>query len=211
MNTFLVCLITVLAMLPYCSIFEWTLHRFFMHRNFLGIFKYPYERHTVVHHHVFKADETYHLQKESDKETIPMAWWNCFVLAAVGTVIPLKVGLALGYPIAIPATAVCVIFAYYGVYESIHWCMHLPRPERKRLMERCVPFRWLNGHHILHHRYMGKNFNVVLPLADLCFGTLILRAKKVFAQPKPNELIPSVQPKGVATENSSKGPRFGLA
>jgi len=30
----------------------------------------------LVHHQTFKADHTYHLIHEEDKETIPMAWWK---------------------------------------------------------------------------------------------------------------------------------------
>ena len=59
----------------YASFFEWTLHRFVMHRP-VGKFDYAFKAHAIVHHHVFKADHTYHLINEKDKETIPMAWWN---------------------------------------------------------------------------------------------------------------------------------------
>ena len=81
--------------------------------------------------------------------------------------------------------------AYYATYEYIHWCMHLPR---KRFVERSGIFFRLNGHHLLHHRYMGKNFNVVFPLADLLLGTLVIRSQIKFAQPQ-GPFIPNVQPK----------------
>jgi sterol desaturase/sphingolipid hydroxylase (fatty acid hydroxylase superfamily) len=70
--------------------------------------------------------------------------------------------------------------------------MHLPK---KRHMERSGIFFRLNGHHLLHHRYMGKNFNVVLPLADLCCRTLLLRSRVAFAQAQ-GPAVPDVQPKG---------------
>ena len=38
-----------------------------------------------------------------------------------------------------------------------------------------------------------KNFNVVLPLADLCLGTLLLRARTHFAQAR-GPAVPDVQP-----------------
>jgi sterol desaturase/sphingolipid hydroxylase (fatty acid hydroxylase superfamily) len=62
-------------------------------------------------------------------------------------------------------------------------------------VERSGIFFRLNGHHLLHHRYMGKNFNVVLPLADLCLRTLLLRSKIAFAQAQ-GPSVPDVQPKG---------------
>jgi hypothetical protein len=42
---------------------------------------------------------------------------------------------------------------------------------------------------------MGKNFNVVLPLADLFLGTLLMRSKVAFAQAQ-GPAVPNVQPDG---------------
>jgi sterol desaturase/sphingolipid hydroxylase (fatty acid hydroxylase superfamily) len=70
--------------------------------------------------------------------------------------------------------------------------MHLPK---KRHVERSGIFFRLNGHHLLHHRYMRKNFNVVLPFADLCCGTLLMRSKVAFAQAQ-GQSVPDVQPGG---------------
>jgi sterol desaturase/sphingolipid hydroxylase (fatty acid hydroxylase superfamily) len=69
--------------------------------------------------------------------------------------------------------------------------MHLPKG---RHMERSGIFYRLNGHHLLHHRYMNKNFNVVLPLADLLLGTIRLRSKIGFLQPQ-GPSVPNVQPR----------------
>jgi sterol desaturase/sphingolipid hydroxylase (fatty acid hydroxylase superfamily) len=68
--------------------------------------------------------------------------------------------------------------------------MHLPKA---RKLEKSWLFYRLNGHHLLHHRYMHKNFNVVLPLADLLLGTLMLRSKIKFPQPQ-HDAVPDVQP-----------------
>ena len=170
------------------SFFEWALHKHVMHRPIWN-FRYAFQAHAVVHHQVFKADKTYHLQDEKDKETIPMAWWNGPVLILIG-VVPFALlswligqwGFAVGGMLAFGV--------YYGTYEYIHWCMHLPKARR---IEKPWWFRRLNGHHLLHHRYMHKNFNVVLPLADYFLGTLMLRAKKRFMQPQCAAL-PDVQP-----------------
>jgi sterol desaturase/sphingolipid hydroxylase (fatty acid hydroxylase superfamily) len=78
--------------------------------------------------------------------------------------------------------------------------MHLPR---KRHVERSGIFFRLNGHHLLHHRYMNRNFNVVLPLADLCFGTLLLRSKVHFKQAS-GPAVPNVQPKQPAMPSCAK-------
>lgn len=174
-----------------CSFFEWALHRFVMHKR-LTFFSYPFEKHAMVHHQIFKADETYHLIHEKDKHTIPMAWWNGPAMI-IGTMIPVALITFMlhSHWFVIPFAATLAMSAYYGAYEYMHWCMHLPR---KRNIERSGIFFRLNGHHLLHHRYMGKNFNVVFPLADLCLGTLRLRSKIKFRQ-ATGPSVPNVQPR----------------
>jgi hypothetical protein len=172
----------------YSSFFEWTLHRFVMHRA-VGSFDYAFKAHAVVHHGIFKADHTYHLIVEKDKKTIPMAWWNGPVLVLLTQIPFLLAAWATGRGALLIGSFISCA-AYYGVYEYIHWCMHLPK---KRNIERSGIYFRLNGHHLLHHRYMHKNFNVVLPLADLCLGTLLVRSKIRFAQPK-GPAVPNVQP-----------------
>jgi sterol desaturase/sphingolipid hydroxylase (fatty acid hydroxylase superfamily) len=131
---------------------------------------------------------------DDDKRTIPMAWWNGPVLVAVG-MLPFGLAALLSGQWGILAGATLACGGYYGAYEYMHWCMHLPR---KRHLERSGIFFRLNGHHLLHHRYMGKNFNVVLPLADLCLGTLLLRSKIHFKQAE-GPSVPNVQPKAPRT------------
>jgi hypothetical protein len=175
----------------FASLFEWTLHRYVMHRP-IGKFTYPFERHALIHHRIFKADETYHLITETDKHTIPMAWWNGPLLILVGQLpFALAAWLMGRWGFLCGSALACSL--YYGAYEYMHWCMHLPR---KRSVERSGIFFRLNGHHLLHHRYMHKNFNVVLPLADLCLGTLLLRSKVLFKQ-ATGPAVPNVQPKPI--------------
>ncbi len=171
------------------SFFEWTLHKYVMHRPVFN-FRYAFQAHAVVHHKVFKADDTYHLINESDKETIPMAWWNGPVLILIFSAPFGVISYFTGFW-GIYAGSIVAFSAYYGIYEYIHWCMHLPKARR---VEKPWWFRRLNGHHLLHHRYMHKNFNVVFPLADLCLGTLMIRSKIQFKQ-ATGPSVPCVQPK----------------
>jgi hypothetical protein len=190
--TLLIFLAIIVCKTAFLSFFEWTLHKYPMHRP-IGKFRYAFEAHATVHHQVFKFDNTYHLQRDEDKMTIPMAWWNGPLLVIL-TMIPEMIL----YPIIFDGwmlfwtlfTGVLLSGAYYGIYEYLHWCMHLPKARR---VEMSWLFYRLNGHHLLHHRYMHKNFNVVLPLADLCLGTLMLRAKTRFAQAR-GPSVPDVQP-----------------
>jgi len=178
------------------SFFEWTLHRYVMHKP-VGKFDYPFRAHAVVHHRVFKADHTYHLVDEKDRETIPMAWWNGPVLILIGQIPMLPLAWLAGHW-AVLVGSVIAVGGYYAVYEYLHWCMHLPK---KRHVERSGIFFRLNGHHLLHHRYMHKNFNVVLPLADFCMGTLLVRSKIKFAQAR-GPSVPDVQPLDTRTSDT---------
>lgn len=118
-----------------------------------------------------------------------MAWWNGPVLILLAS-LPAAAG-SLFIASWLPWLAITAAVAlYYAAYEYMHWCMHVPR---KRMVERNGIFFRLNGHHLLHHRYMGKNFNVVCPIADLLFGTLLLRSKVKFKQ-AVGPSLPDVQP-----------------
>lgn len=172
----------------YCSLFEWTLHKYVMHKP-LKFFRYPFVAHAVTHHGKFKSDYTYHLQDEADKHTVPMAWWNAPAIWVLHVPLVLGVQWLVGKPILWGFFTAMI--SYYAAYEYMHWCMHVPR---KRNIERSGIFFRLNGHHLLHHRYMGKNLNVVLPLADTLFGTLVRRSPIKFAQATGLSL-PNVQPR----------------
>ncbi len=177
-------ILTVFLLTLWCSICEWLLHRFIMHKPSFGL-RYAYNAHHKVHHVIFKADKSYHLQKKSDKNTIPMAWWNGVVIAFLSS-LPLTI-IGWKYFFINYVVALC----YYGVYETLHWYMHLPK---RRKIEYRNWYRKLNGHHILHHRYTNKNFNVVLPFADLIFGTLVKKSPVKFKQVKPSYCVPNLQP-----------------
>ena len=173
------------------SFFEWLMHRYVMHRP-VGSFDYAFRAHALTHHRVFKADDSYHLQDPKHLTTIPMAWWNGPVLIALLIVPFIVAGWFLGTS-AVMWGALIAGCAYYTAYETLHWCMHEPRGRR---VERTGIFFRLNGHHLLHHRYMRKNYNVVLPLADLCLGTLLRRSPMRFAQ-ATGPAVPDVQPRAV--------------
>ena len=185
------------SMVVYASFFEWAFHRFVMHKP-LRFFSYPFNTHAMVHHQIFRADHTYHVQKKEDEVEIPMAWWNGPALIAATS--PPFIIVAAFTSWWLLLGAIVAATAYYCTYEYLHWCMHKPK---KRVVERSGIFFRLNGHHLLHHRYMHKNFNVVCPLADLLLGTLILRSKVSFAQAE-GPSVPNVQPKAAHAEVERK-------
>ena len=67
-------ILTILGLILWCSICEWSIHKFVMHKPPFN-FTYAYNAHTKVHHSIYKADETYHAQDGDDGKKIPMAWW----------------------------------------------------------------------------------------------------------------------------------------
>jgi hypothetical protein len=159
-----------------------------MHKR-LPFFSYPFKAHAITHHGTFRYDVTYHLQRDEDRHTVPMAWWNAPAMWLLHVPLALGVQSLAGRPVMWGLLGSIVV--YYGLYEYIHWCMHVPA---KRNIERSGIFFRLNGHHLLHHRYMKKNLNVVMPLADLVLGTLITRSPLKFAQPTGRS-VPDVQPR----------------
>jgi sterol desaturase/sphingolipid hydroxylase (fatty acid hydroxylase superfamily) len=88
-------------------------------------------------------------------------------------------GAALpGIPFLATFAATCVI--YYIGYEGTHLLMHKPR---FGWLERSRPFQFIKRHHSIHHVRMNRNFNVLLPLADLVLGTLVLEMPPAEATP----------------------------
>src|SRR6185369_13034912 len=64
----------------------------------------------------------------------------------------------------------------FVLYEGMHALYHLPLPllRRLRLLDSRV-YRFLYDHHRHHHRLTRMrwtNFNISMPLADRCFGTI---------------------------------------
>ena len=92
----------------------------------------------------------------------------------VGDAIPCPVPhphlTALAVWVSAPA-AVGLLIAftlYQASYEYLHYCMHVPR---SRWFERTSAFRWIDAHHLQHHRKHGTNLNIVLPIADYVLRT----------------------------------------
>jgi len=194
MTTAQLVLLTLVFGLPWSSHYEWYLHKYYLHRPF-KFFPGWFEDHTRIHHVKFGFNETYHLQHKDDEHIIDMRKWAPYVIAG-GCIPYVVVGLSLYFFFdfqqwwIIIATGTCLSVAYYFAYEELHKCMHLPKERR---VEMSQLFRRLNGHHLIHHRHMKSNFNVVLPLADWYMRTLLLRATVRFKQPV-GPAVPNVQP-----------------
>jgi len=150
----------------YASLFEYALHRWVMHRPWRAL-PYPYQVHTLLHHRIFHGDEAYRVRHPEDRDLILFQWWQAPLLLAVHA--PLAWGLERASGLPVFWAGMVALAVYYGLYEYLHFCMHAPAG---RWIERTRWFQALDARHALHHRRWRTNFNVVLPLGDLAFGTL---------------------------------------
>jgi hypothetical protein len=149
----------------YGSFFEWLLHRHVFHtRKFSALI---FRAHTLIHHQRYRGDHTYQTHDDHPRH-VPMSWWALPALLALHVPVFWAVQAVAGLPLLWGATLAVIV--YFGVYESIHWAMHVPRAAG--LVRRLPIYRWLDAHHRTHHQFMLSNLNVVFPLADLLLGTL---------------------------------------
>ena len=171
LNPFITQIAAFIVYFLYASFFEWSLHRWVFHTP-----KYNYSmfhKHTIVHHQIYKAGETYQTDVD-EPESVPMNWWALPMM--LGFHLPFF--LAIQWLTGIPSVwgGLAAITTYFTIYESIHWAMHVPRAAK--FLSHFRAYRFLDAHHHTHHKYMLSNLNVVLPLADWCMGTLRLEGGK---------------------------------
>ena len=148
----------------YASFFEWYWHKLWMHTP--RVPKEAFHGHTIVHHGLYKGDESFFLEESKHPEHILLKPY-----ALPGIVIA-HLPIMYGINRVIPNTfwgGVVTCILYFVVYEYMHWNMHVPRGH---FVERFGWFQFLRRHHKLHHRHYQTNFCVLFPLADWVLGTL---------------------------------------
>ena len=156
------------------SFFEWAFHRYWLHRPWLP--PSCFTSHTLIHHQLCKFDDTFHVHDEEQEEALTFQWWGGPTLIVIN-VIPWVLifwGLA-SWGVPFPYVAWAVSFAatmtlYYVGYEGLHHLMHKPALP---FITRSRYFKFIERHHRIHHIHMDRNLNVLLPLADLCLGSLV--------------------------------------
>jgi hypothetical protein len=151
----------------YACFFEWVLHRYFMHRP-----RFPLQdafRGHMEHHRTFRGEE-FATYQEGHAHGVTLRWY-AFPLIILGH-LPffLAFQTLTGLPTVWGAVSACVL--YFAGYEYTHYLMHVPRGH---FVERFQWFRFIREHHRLHHEHMRYNYNVFIPLADACLGTLITK------------------------------------
>jgi hypothetical protein len=150
----------------YGSFFEWYWHKLWMHTPRPP--REAFRGHTIVHHGLYRGDDSYFLPEGEDPEHILLKPYALPAILLAHLPIILLIERYVAAHTAIGAITACIL--YFSTYEYMHWNMHVPRGH---LVERFRWFQFLRQHHKLHHRYMQKNFCVLFPLADWMLGTLI--------------------------------------
>jgi len=145
-----------------------------MHEPF---WTYPFRSHALIHHGIFRSGPTYFLASDEHREKITFAWWNAPLIIGLHAPVVLWIQHLLQTNIFFGGIA--ALGFYYFLYEYLHFCMHVPKG---RWIEKTAWFRWLDAHHHMHHKRHFSNLNVVLPLADLVFGSLVPARDRIPAQ-----------------------------
>ena len=165
----------------YASFFEWILHRFLMHQP---IWSYPFRSHALIHHGIFRSGPTYFLSQEGDLKKVRFAWWNAPLI--IGLHVPLLLWVQHLLHVNIFFGGMVALGLYYFLYEYLHFCMHVPKG---RWIEKTAWFSWLDSHHHMHHKRHFNNLNVVLPLADLVFGSLVPARDRIQVPVRPRKAL----------------------
>jgi len=148
---------------------EWALHRFVMHR-LIDVFalRAIYDRHTRQHHQYFTDNEvTIGTVKEFRIVFFP--WRVLAALASVGSILGLLSGRFIdtnaGYVVFM------TMIGHYMVYETFHFCCHVPE---NGFVRRMPLINTIRRHHKAHHNLgimMRCNMNLTFPFADWFLGT----------------------------------------
>lgn len=173
-NLFVIIPIAAVIGILQTSLFEWVYHRYWLHRPWLP--PQMFTAHTLVHHQLCKHEDTFHVTEPEQEEALTFQWWAAPILIALNMIPWGLVALIRRDATADPAwlpvmfTVGGIVLLYYFAYEGFHYLMHKPGIA---WIENRGFFKYLKNHHLLHHIHMGKNFNVVCPLADMILGTYI--------------------------------------
>lgn len=155
----------------FATLFEYLVHRYLLHRQ-VWFFKTPYVEHTLRHHFFF-THQAIEATQSADFERVFFPVWG---VALIQYTIVLPASFVIGYFFSHNAGYLSLVIGalFFFLYETIHMITHLPR---KYWVFKIPGMLFLREHHRAHH-HKGKmaknNFNIVLPVWDVIFGTRIM-------------------------------------
>ena len=154
----------------FANFFEWTVHRFPMHRPLAP--RIMYRNHAQLHHLAF-ADGEMAIDNPRELWLIMMPWYTIVMLLVAASPVAIAVELLGGWPLA--GIFYVGALSYFVFYETLHALYHLQPATLARLgLKPGGLFARLQAHHSHHHmlrRMAHVNFNVTIPLADTLLGT----------------------------------------
>lgn len=145
------------------------IHRYPLHRKYIGIKDLTYGQHTLVHHRFYTNE---HYQVTQGEESHSFLFPPIVVLIFCAVFLPIfYLILSLFLPHNLLFLTLGMMSSYFILYEIVHYASHLPEDHWALNLGY---FRRMRQHHLDHHdpRMMDKkNFNIVFPLFDHVFGT----------------------------------------
>jgi hypothetical protein len=154
---------------------EYAIHRHLMHRKRFPKWVYrvnpdmnaQFHNHAVLHHGTYYQKFDYEPRDEGK-------YFNLRILPAdtlriLALFAPIIIALALGISVVSAATFMLMIVVHNLLWSIVHVQMHVP--EGNAWFRDTAYFRFIARHHFMHHERMGKNYNVVIPLADFIMGS----------------------------------------
>lgn len=154
----------------FANFFEWTVHRFPMHRPLQP--RIMYRNHAQIHHGAF-TDEDMPIENARELWLIMMPWYTIVMLLVGASPVAVLAALLGGLPLA--GIFYVGALSYFMFYETLHALYHLPPATLARWgIGGHGIFARLRAHHARHHamrRMAHVNFNVTIPLADVVLGT----------------------------------------
>jgi len=158
------------AVWVFANFFEWTVHRFPMHRVLVP--RIMYRNHAQIHHTAF-TDEAMAIGEPRELWLIMMPWYTIVMLLVAASPVAIAFAVVGGWPLA--GIFYVGALSYFLFYEAVHAAYHLPAATLDRLgLGEGTLFAKLRAHHAHHHvleRMAHVNFNVTIPLADTVLGT----------------------------------------
>jgi hypothetical protein len=135
-----------------------------MHLPTFGITHF-FKGHAKVHHRIYQGDLSYAVG-DRDPEEVTLAWWAMPIIPIAH--IPFMIGLYFLFGMSSAVGMFTASIFYQASYEYLHYAMHVPQG---RFIEMLPFYKWLDDHHLQHHRKHFTNLNVFIPIADYVFGT----------------------------------------
>ncbi len=159
---------SLLGTIALTSGLEWGLHRFLMHRRWLGkvsgnaYLKQQFRDHAILHH------VTYYLVFNDEPDDFgKLHNLDISVISGLLVCAPFAIAMAFIDPIT------AGMFFAAGIFQPLVWSachreMHVPTGV---WWSRSWIFRYVRYHHLLHHQHPEKNLGGLFPFGDWLFGT----------------------------------------